>query len=74
MTEVVTSPDQVTPPEAPKAKAKAKGVFVRATGGDILHLFTNVWFNQDPKKVELDSFVQVQIDAGKLEIVPPDSL
>lgn len=60
-------------PKAAKPKA-AKSVFVRATGGDIRHLFTNVVFNQDPKKVEVDGFLQAQIDAGKIEIVPPDSL
>lgn len=58
--------------ETPKQKKIAdKGVYVRATRGDIRHLFTNVVFTSDPKKVELDNFVQVQVTAGKLEIIQP---
>lgn len=45
-----------------------KKVFVVAVNGDILHLYTNVWFTKDPKKVEVDDFVQAQLDAGKLAI------
>lgn len=52
-------------------KAADKGVYVRAVYGPMRHLFTNVVFTSDPKKVELDSFIQSQIDAGKLEIVQP---
>ncbi len=47
-------------------------VFVRSTGAPLLHLFTNVWFTADPKKVEVDGFLQAQIDAGKLVVVTPD--
>lgn len=58
--------------ETTKAKKVAnKLVYVRAVHGDMRHLFTNVVFTSDPKKVELDSFLQVQIDAGKMEIVQP---
>lgn len=45
-----------------------KKVFVVAVNGDMLHLYTNVWFTKDPKKVEVDDFVQAQLDAGKLAI------
>ena len=50
---------------------KPKLVFVRAVHGEMRHLFTNVVFTCDPKKVEIDGFTQAQIDAGKLEIVQP---
>ena len=48
-----------------------KMVFVRAVHGEMRHLFTNVVFTSDPKKVEVDGFLQAQIDAGKLEVVQP---
>jgi hypothetical protein len=53
------------PAEAPKEPAKKKA-YVRTVQGDMVHLFTNVRFTTDPKKVEIDSFVQTQLDAGKL--------
>ena len=37
-------------------------------GGPMVHLFTNAVFTADPKKVEVDTWVQAQIDAGKLKI------
>jgi hypothetical protein len=51
--------------------AQPKAVFVRAVQGEMRHLFTNVVFTTDPKKVEIDGFLQAQIDAGKLEVVQP---
>lgn len=59
--------------ETPKQKKpiQPKQAWVRSIHGTMLHLFTNVVFTCDPKKVELDSFTQSQIDAGKLEIVQP---
>jgi hypothetical protein len=55
------------------AKAeKTVKVFVRSAGAPLLHLFTNVWFTADPKKVEMDGFLQAQIDAGKLVVVTSD--
>jgi len=45
---------------------------VRSAGAPLLHLFTNVWFTADPKKVEVDGFTQAQIDAGKLVVVTAD--
>jgi hypothetical protein len=51
--------------------AQPKTVFVRAVQGEMRHLFTNVVFTSDPKKVEVDGFLQAQIDAGKLEVVQP---
>jgi hypothetical protein len=50
---------------------KTSMVYVRSMGGDFLHLYTNVVFDKNPKKVELDGFLQAQIDAGKLEVVQP---
>lgn len=55
---------------APAEKAP-KTAYVVAVHGKMLHLFTNVWITADPKKMELDEFVQGQIDAGKLKIVTP---
>jgi len=67
--------EEVTPvmeskpvPEVKKASAN-ESVFVRAVHGEMRHLFTNVVFNTDPKKVAIDGFLQAQIDAGKLEVV-----
>lgn len=42
--------------------------WIIAPHGDILHLFTSVVFTKDPKKAEVDSFLQAQLDAGKLQI------
>ena len=58
-------------PTKTKEVAPEKGVYVRTVHGEMRHLFTNVVFTQDPKKVEIDSFLQAQIDAGKMEIVQP---
>jgi hypothetical protein len=55
----------------PVEEAKTNMVYVKSVGGDLLHLFTNVVFDKNPKKVELDGFLQAQIDAGKLEVVQP---
>lgn len=54
-----------------KKVEQPKMVFVRAVHGEMRHLFTNVVFTSDPKKVEVDGFLQAQIDAGKLEVVQP---
>lgn len=57
------------PAKAAEAKSpEAKKVFVRTPSGQMVHLFTNVVFTADPKKVDLDGFVQAQLDAGKLVI------
>lgn len=56
---------------APKAGAPAaqpRKAYIRTVSGELLHLFTNVTFTTDPKKVEVDGFVQVQLDAGKLVV------
>lgn len=65
--------DNNTLTEKPQA-SKSKGpklVYVRAVRGELRHLFTNVVFGSEPKKAEIDGFLQAQIDAGKLEIVQP---
>ena len=57
--------------KAAKTVAKEEGLakaYVRTNSGTMVHLFTNVVFTQDPKKVEIDAFVQAQLDAGKLVI------
>ena len=56
--------------DVPKAKPTPKKLaYVRAVHGALHHLFTGVTFTADPKKVEIDGFLQAQLDAGKLEIV-----
>lgn len=54
--------------KAEKAEDQVPKAYVRTNGGTMVHLFTNVVFTTDPKKVEIDSFVQSQLDAGKLVI------
>ena len=51
-----------------KADPALKKAYIRTLGGSMVHLFTNVVFTTDPKKVEIDGFVQAQLDAGKLVI------
>jgi uncharacterized protein YaiL (DUF2058 family) len=70
-----------TSPKAPEAKkvesaeaetAQESGLekaYVKAVNGNMHHLFTGVVFTQDPKRVEIDDYVQAQLSAGKLEIV-----
>lgn len=59
------------PAEKPKAKGP-KTVFVQTkNGGELRHLFTNVVFGSEPKRHEIDGFLQAQIDAGKLVVVQP---
>lgn len=57
-----------SPATTPEVKPVEKA-YIKAVRGDMLHLFTGVLFTQDPKKVEIDGFVRVQLDAGKLQIV-----
>jgi hypothetical protein len=57
-----------TKPATPKAETD-KGpekAYVRTPQGELLHLYTGARFTINPLKVELDSFVQSQLDAGKL--------
>lgn len=61
------APDTKVEGSAPET-SKLQKAYVAAVHGDMLHLFTNVWFTKDPKKVEIDQFVQAQLDAGKLVI------
>lgn len=46
-------------------------VWVITVNAPMLHLYTNVLFTKDPKKVELDDFVKCQVAAGKLELTQP---
>ena len=56
------TPKAETPPPSPKK------LYIRTVSGELLHLFTNVTFTTDPKKVEVDGFVQAQLDARKLVV------
>jgi hypothetical protein len=59
-------------PAAPKAaaKGKAKVVRLRSLVGPFTILHTNTVIGEgEEKKVEIDAWVQLQIDAKKLEIV-----
>ena len=66
--------DNKTPapsPTASKAPTTAKGPrkeYVRAVHGEMRHLFTNELFTATPKKVEIDNFIEVQVEAGKLAL------
>jgi len=67
-----TGPKEVedTSPVNP-APANPGQVYVVAVHGDLRHLYTNVVFTKDPKKVSIDGFLQAQLDAGKLQVVNP---
>jgi hypothetical protein len=59
-------------PAAPKAaaKGKAKVLRLRSLVGTFTILHTNTVIGEgEEKKVEIDAWVQLQIDAKKLEIV-----
>lgn len=57
------------PAKAPKGKG-AKVARVRSLVGPFNILHTNTVIGEgEEKKVEIDAWVQLQIDAGKLEIV-----
>lgn len=59
---------QKTAEAAPAAAPKV--VRVRAIHGRTIHPFTGKEFDTDAEvKTELDSWTQIQIDAGKLEVV-----
>lgn len=49
---------------------KPEKAYVRSNYGDFIHPYTNDRITGDGKRVEIDNWVQVQIDCGKLEIVP----
>lgn len=53
------------------AADEPEAVYVVAVYGELRHLFTNVVFTKDPKKVIIDGFLQAQLDAGKLQVVTP---
>jgi hypothetical protein len=58
--------------KAPKAakEAKPKVARVRSLVGRFLILHSNIVIGEgEEKKVEIDPWIQLQIDAGKLEIV-----
>jgi hypothetical protein len=72
MSENAKTPDAKpeTTPAAKQAKTKLKVARVRSLVGPFLILHTNTAIAEgEEKKVEIDPWVQAQIDAGKLEIV-----
>lgn len=71
VTEVVEAAEPKVAPEVAAVEPEVESVYVVAVYGSLTHLFTNVVFTNDPKKVQIDGFLQAQIDAGKLEIVTP---
>jgi hypothetical protein len=52
--------------DAPKKPAEVVKDYVRTKQGVMIHHFTAVAITTDPKKMEIDSFIQVQVEAGKL--------
>lgn len=62
---------KATAAQAPKVVVDAEMVYVRTVNASMLHLYTNVVFTVDPKKVPMDDFLRAQIDAGKLLVVEP---
>lgn len=64
---------KIAPTEAETlAEAPLTGpAYVVAVHGELRHLYTNVVFTKDPKKVLIDGFLQAQLDAGKLQVVTP---
>lgn len=69
-----TDPTQTETPaaKAPKAakEAKPKVARVRSLVGRFLILHSNTVIGEgEEKKVEIDPWIQLQIDSGKLEIV-----
>jgi len=53
-------------PKTDKVETVRKDYVRSATGSDFYHLFTGEVFNAHPKKVEIDNFIEVQAEAGKL--------
>jgi len=57
-------------PEVVEQAPEVKRVRVKAVHGDIVHAFTAQRFTTtDEDKTDLDTWVQIQLDAGKLELV-----
>jgi len=54
-----------TPPAEPKPKVPRKA-YVRAVHGDMVHLITAKRITKVPAKLEVDDWLQAQIDAGKV--------
>lgn len=57
-------------PEVPAAQFYQDGmVNIRSVGGRLIDPYTNIEFDQTPQHVFVTSWVQVQLDAKKLEVV-----
>lgn len=52
-------------PKAPEAKAPRKA-YVRVRSGRMVHMLTNAEITVKPTKMEVDGWLQAQIDAGKV--------
>lgn len=62
------TPRAVTPVE-PAKEVKVERAYVRSMHGPFIHPYTNEKITSDGKKVDLDNWVRVQIEAGKLALV-----
>lgn len=64
------TPIEAKPETKPARTAKSKTVRVRSLVGPFTVLHTNTVIGEgEERKVELDPWIQLQIDTGKLEIV-----
>ena len=55
---------------APPGPRVGDKVQIVSVGKPMLHLFTNVWFNDRPVPHVVDDFVKTQLDASKLAVYP----
>lgn len=61
----LTKPNSDAAAESAPA-APARRAFVRAVYGDMVNVLTAERITETPKKVDIDHWVQAQLDAGKL--------
>lgn len=62
---------KVDPPTVPAVEFKdliGTKQFVRTNSGNMTHLFTSVVFSTEPRRVVVDEFLVVQLEAEKLVI------
>lgn len=55
----------------PKVTPAPATVWVKATRGEFHNIFNGTVYGADPKKIEVDAWLQAQIDANKLTVVQP---
>lgn len=71
MSEVKTTPKTQVPPKAAPVETKAEAKLVTAVFGRMVHPYTHQVFDQgkETKVWNVDSWLEVQIEAGKLTYV-----